>query len=144
MDALCRVFEDRIRSYSQILALVDEESAAIAERRTDRLDQILASKRGIIDSIRRADDEAAPLRTRWEAVRDSLPEDAKADLQKRHDELSALLKNLIDRERENEAALQAAAGKVQSQLQDAVQRKAAFNAYSRAGGGDPRFMDRTK
>lgn len=144
LAALTRGFGDQIAEYRALLDLARREEAAVASGDIDALAELLPQKQAVVARITERDRQLAPVKERWEAVRTTFSDDQKKGLQDKADELTTLLRQLLEIEKKNEAALETQRDEINTQLRQLRAKKTAHNAYQQESAQSPRFFDKRK
>jgi len=132
-----------------------QELARLSERQRDFIDGsdpdallgVLSERQGVIDRLRSASEEAAPLRERWSngtaaGVEREGGAALLARVRSRINELTNLMREIASRDAEDRLRLDKARDALAGRLAGVARSRGAIAAYGGPRGAAPRFQDR--
>lgn len=134
--------------YRQLEALSVRQLEALErpEPDIDLTAQTMQAKCELVHRVTQLEKQHSPLKKQYEAVRETVPEQAKAKLRAVREELDQVLRHLIELENLGEQLMKDSSQELERRLKEIAKLKTAQNAYSayQLHFGPPRFLDKRK
>lgn len=137
-----RLVERQHELFTSLRRLCDEQTAHIRNDASDDLLRVLAERQTIVDELKAAGDEAAPLRDRWEALAETLPDRRRDALRAKVHALHELANEVDQADRRDRAELERRRAALADQLAGVVRGKGAVAAYTASRESHTGYQDR--
>lgn len=142
-----RLLSRQVELCQQLAKLSERQRDFIDGSDPDALLGVLSERQGVIDRLRSASEEAAPLRERWSSraaagVEREGGAALLASVRSRINELTGLMREIASRDAEDRLRLDKARDALAGRLAGVARSRGAIAAYGGPKGAAPRFQDR--
>ncbi|MEO1007042.1 MAG: hypothetical protein AAFX79_00580 [Planctomycetota bacterium] len=128
--------------YDRLAAFGPRQDALIATGDGEGLLRLLGERQEVVDELVRVHEGIADVREQWDRFVEGLPEDERAELARRLDELKAIAGRVDAQDSRSGADLRAASERVSGEVGQLNRSRGAMRAYAAAPAAAPRHQDR--
>jgi SMC interacting uncharacterized protein involved in chromosome segregation len=127
--------------YEQLREIARETELAARREDNEAVGELMKSKNGVIDELRRVSGTTDRLRQDFAGYRD-VPIEIQAKVSEALGRTEALLEEVLEFERGIEEPLRSMKDSIRAELHEAVRGRRLLNGYRQAPVTEPRFMDK--
>jgi hypothetical protein len=138
-----RLLTKQIELCRRLSSLAERQRSCIEDENPDALLGVLAERQAVINELREAAEEAAPLREKWSKTRFDEQAAKIEGVRACINELTGLMREIAERDAEDRQRLDRARNALAGRLAGVAKSRGAIAAYGQNGRSrGPRFQDR--
>lgn len=141
-DALADRVEQQTENYRDLIEIGSGSAEEALDG--DALLALVQRKLEVMERVDRLEKDLAPVKEGWPAYLDRLPEDRRAEIEKRMGRLARTLAELVEQEEAQQARIGEKLGLVRGELGRVARGKKIQQAYGKARPRESRFVDRRR